>query len=291
VMNYDPDNAGQNAMRRSIDLLLARGLRVRILKLADGLDPDDFVRREGGEIYSRLLANAPHFWQYLMTEAARRHDLDQPAMKATAVNDVMEHVAKIQDRVEQLEVARAVAENFKIPEAVIFERLKLSPGPVAGGRYNRPAVPGALSLKIPAPGRKLTLAEKQLIQALMQDPEIARAVHPLLEGDFLSGIWSGPVLKRLAEDPARNIEMVLEGVQDEELKKEVRAAVLEPFGRISGEQALASVKRLYDAHLVQKIEEIRAELKQYGSGAAPAELVRRHMEIVAEKNRIGAFKA
>ena len=72
VMNYDPDSAGQNAMRRSIDLLLAKGLRVRILKLPDGLDPDDFVRREGGEVYNRLLANAPHFWQYLMTEAARK---------------------------------------------------------------------------------------------------------------------------------------------------------------------------------------------------------------------------
>ena len=48
VMNYDPDAAGQNAMRRSIDLLLAKGLRIRILKLGGGLDPDDFVRREGG---------------------------------------------------------------------------------------------------------------------------------------------------------------------------------------------------------------------------------------------------
>jgi hypothetical protein len=75
--------------------------------------------------------------------------------------------------------------------------------------------------------------------------------------------------------------MALETVQDEELKKEVRAAVLEPFGRISSEQALASAKRLYDSHLVQKIEEIRTQLKQYGSGAAPAELVRKHMEIVA----------
>ena len=42
VMNYDPDAAGQNAMRRSIDLLLAQGLRVRILKLEGGLDPDDY---------------------------------------------------------------------------------------------------------------------------------------------------------------------------------------------------------------------------------------------------------
>src|SRR5262249_28051358 len=64
IMNYDPDAAGQNAMRRSIDLLLAKGLRVRILKLAGGLDPDDFVRKEGAEVYRGLLAKAPYFWQY-----------------------------------------------------------------------------------------------------------------------------------------------------------------------------------------------------------------------------------
>jgi len=67
--------------------------------------------------------------------------------------------------------------------------------------------------------------------------------------------------------------------------------VLEPFGAISNEQALDSVKRLYDGHLVQKLEEIRQRLKEYGSGPAPADLVRMHMDIVAERKRIAALKA
>src|SRR5438034_1814128 len=168
VMNYDPDAAGQNAMRRSIDLLLAKGLRIRILKLGGGLDPDDYVRKEGGEVYGRLLANAPHFWQYLMTEAAAQFDLDQPDLKANAVNDVMQYVAKIQDRVEQIEVARAIAEGFKVPESAIFERLKVSP--------RRPDVrPVARTAAPVETERKLTVAEKQLIQALIQGKEIAGA--------------------------------------------------------------------------------------------------------------------
>ena len=107
-------------MRRSIDLLLAKGLRIRILKLSGGLDPDDFVRKEGAEVYGRLLANAPYFWRHLMAEAARQYDLDEPAMKANAVNEVLEHIARIQDRIEQLEVARAVAEGFKVPESAVL---------------------------------------------------------------------------------------------------------------------------------------------------------------------------
>ncbi len=285
VMNYDPDAAGQNAMRRSIDLLLAKGLRVRILKLADGLDPDDYVRKEGGEVYGRLLAGAPYFWQYLMTEAAKQYDLNEPSMKAAAVNDVMQHVAKIDDRVEQLEVARSVAEGFKVPESLILERLKLSP--------RRPEVRPVVRTAGPAveTERKLTVAEKQLIQALLQGRDIAGELLPALEGELGAQIWSRPVLAQLVKDPAQHIETVLNSVQDEVLKREVRAAVSEPFGPITTDQALDSVKRLYDGHLVQKLEEIREQLKQYGSGPAPAELVRRHMEIVAERSRVAAFKA
>jgi DNA primase len=285
VMNYDPDAAGQNAMRRSIDLLLAKGLRVRILKLAGGLDPDDFVRKEGAEVYRRLLAKAPYFWQYLTAEAGRQFDLDDPAGKANAVNDVVQHVAKIQDRIEQLEVARAVAEAFKVPEAVILERLNLTP--------RRPDIrPAFRSRTMVLDKRKLTDAEKQLIQALLQDLEIARALQPLLQGEFLTDVWSAPVLEKLVKEPGGSVEKALENVQDEELCKEVRAlAVLEPIGRISTDQALSSIARLNSDYLVKKRVEILDQLKQYGSGVPPAELLEKHQEIVKELSRMGAVKA
>jgi DNA primase len=290
VMNYDPDAAGQNAMRRSIDLLLAKGLRTRILKLAGGLDPDDFVRKEGGEVYRRLLEKAPHFWQYLISEAARQYDLDDPAMKATAVNDVVQHIAGIQDRIEQLEVARTVAEGFKVPEGAILERLNLTPRrpDVRPALRNKTAVGTLGSL---GSGHRLTPAEKQLIQALLQDLDIARALGPALQGEFLSDVWSAPVLEKLVKEPGGSVEKVLESVQDEELRREVRAAVLEPFGRISPEQALSSVTRLNNDYLVKKRIEILDLLKQYGNGAAPAELVERHQKIVRELSRMGAVKA
>ena len=285
VMNYDPDAAGQNAMRRSIDLLLAKGLRIRILKLGGGLDPDDFVRKEGGEVYGRLLAKAPYFWHYLMAEAARQYDLDEPVMKATAVNEVLQYVGKIEDGIERLEVARAVAEGFKVPEPAILERLNLTP--------RRPDIRPAArrSAVIAEAERRLTLAEKQLIQALLQGPEIALILQPLLQGDFLTDIWSAPVLEKLVKQPGTSVEIALESVQDVELRKEVRAAVLEPFGRITPDQAMASLKRLYDAYLVKKLGEIREQLKQYGAGAAPVELMTNYKETVAKMSRTEAFKA
>lgn len=218
-----------------------------------------------------------------MVDAAKRFDLDDPAMKASAVHDVLAHVAKIQDRIEQLEVARSVAEGFKMPESLILDRLKLTP--------RRPDVrPVARTTAAVPAGKKLTVAEKQLIQALLQGRPLGPALAPLLESDVAGTIWSRPVLQHLVKNPEQSIETTLANVEDEALRSEIRAAVLEPVGSISDDQALDSVKQLYDLRLVQKLEEIRQELHQYGAGPAPAELVRKHMEIVAERTRVAAFK-
>jgi len=282
VMNYDPDAAGQNAMRRSIDLLLAKSLRIRILHLPGGLDPDDFVRKEGADVYRRLLVNAPYFWQYLMTQAIAQNDMNEPAQKSNAVRDVLQFVAKIQDRVERLEVARNIAAGFKVPEPVIFEQLKITPGRAA----IRPKVMTSEVVTRPS----LKDSEKQLIHALLQDRVVAKSIEPFLTTEFMAGAWSFPVIAGLIQDPDRNIEEILGSISDEDLRREIRATVLEPFGRVTAEQALASIAQLYDAHLTKKEKEIRQKLQEYGSGAAPAELVSQQMEIAAEKSRVRALK-
>src|SRR5262249_42621202 len=97
-------------------------------------------------------------------------------------------------RVEQLEVARAVAEGFKVPESLILERLKLTP--------RRPDVRPVARVAAPAEAeRKLTVAEKQLIQALLQGRDIADALQVLITGEFGRVIWSRPVLENLVRDP------------------------------------------------------------------------------------------
>jgi DNA primase len=270
VMNYDPDAAGQTAMRKSIELLLAKNLRVRILKLPQGLDPDDFVRQEGGEVYGRLLQAAPHFWQYLLTEAGRNFDLDDPAMKGAAVRDVLESVAKIQDAVERLEVARAVAEAFKVPEALVLE----------------PELTPVSRQTVAAASRKLLEAEKQLIQALVQkNKSVAEAIQPIRNDEFWREVWSSPVVMRLL-DTEGDVEKALLDLGDEQLAGEVRAAVIDDPGTMTAEYAMSSIYKLYDEHLKRKQSEIQEQLQGYGAEGAPRDLLASLSEILSARNRI-----
>ncbi len=55
-LGYDGDSAGQHAILRGLDILEEEGLPARVLDFPDGLDPDEFVRRDGAEGFAALPA-------------------------------------------------------------------------------------------------------------------------------------------------------------------------------------------------------------------------------------------
>lgn len=280
VINYDPDAAGQSAAKRSIELLVDRGLTVRILSLPNSLDPDDFIRKEGADSYRRQLQGAPYFWEYLIAEAQSSGKLSKPEFKSRTVSEISGYIARIADRVVQLEVVKSVAESFSLPEEIVFEQLKK-------GKKELPRK-GSSS---PAAVRKLTLAEKQIIQALAQDSGIAESLSRFLGGDFLKRIWSGSFLDRVIGDRVSNIEQAVEEIAEEELRREVREALLEGFGQIAPEVAIVSMAQLYQEYLAEQEKEILEELKKIGPGAAPAELLEKQMAIANEKSRLKSIRS
>ena len=55
-LGYDGDAAGQHAILRGLDILEEEGVPARVLDFPDGLDPDEFVRRDGAEGFAGLPA-------------------------------------------------------------------------------------------------------------------------------------------------------------------------------------------------------------------------------------------
>ena len=58
VLSYDADAAGIAAAVRGIDVMRAAGCNVRILRINDGKDPDDYIRKNGREAFERLVREA-----------------------------------------------------------------------------------------------------------------------------------------------------------------------------------------------------------------------------------------
>ena len=70
---YDGDSAGQHAILRGLDILKAEGIPARVLDFPDGLDPDEFIRRDGPEGFDKLPALTPE--TYRMRRLKDEYDL------------------------------------------------------------------------------------------------------------------------------------------------------------------------------------------------------------------------
>ena len=89
VLNFDQDEAGQKAARKSLELLLEEGVRVRIVELPEGHDPDTYLKAEGASAYRQRVDEAPEAVEWLMRRAVTRHPLQSPAGKAAFFADVL----------------------------------------------------------------------------------------------------------------------------------------------------------------------------------------------------------
>ena len=62
VVNYDGDRAGVQAAKKSIEILLAEDLEVKVLVLPENADPDEFIRKFGGNVDPRMLSTSAGFY-------------------------------------------------------------------------------------------------------------------------------------------------------------------------------------------------------------------------------------
>ncbi|MBQ2662359.1 MAG: DNA primase [Clostridia bacterium] len=97
---YDGDAAGQNAMLRGLDILAKEELKVRVVVIPGGLDPDEYVRKNGKDAFESLKDKALTLPAYKLLCIERACDLntdedrEEYAKKACAYVSTIEPVEK-----------------------------------------------------------------------------------------------------------------------------------------------------------------------------------------------------
>ena len=89
VLSYDSDQAGQNAAMRGIDILYREGLRARVLRVSDGKDPDEFIRKNGRGAFYDLMDNALPYGDFKLEFAKAGYDLDDEQQKLDFLRDAV----------------------------------------------------------------------------------------------------------------------------------------------------------------------------------------------------------
>lgn len=139
VILYDSDGPGQKATFRAADVLLAKGVEVRVVTMPEGEDPDTFTRAHGKAGVDRLLEQAMDVFDrkvQLLQRAGWFSDLQH---KRRALDRLLPTIRAAQDPITRdLYLARA-AEAAGIAREVLLQELHAGPRRGAGRSAARPS--------------------------------------------------------------------------------------------------------------------------------------------------------
>jgi DNA primase len=124
VVNFDADAAGVNAAERSIQVLLEEDMRIRILELGGGMDPDEFVKARGAEAYRAAYEKAPRYFFWLADRARSRFDVRSAEGRVEGLRFLLPSIQRIPDKIERAAIANDVAAYLGVEASLVLEQFR-----------------------------------------------------------------------------------------------------------------------------------------------------------------------
>jgi DNA primase len=248
IVNFDPDAAGVNATKRSLEMLLTEGFKVNVLSLPDNLDPDEFIRAHGADEYNKLLRTSQSFMDYIVAQAMRTHDQTSPAGKVATVNEVLPYLKLVSDKIERLEQINLIADRLKIESKVLLDEFRKA-ATTRQEKVSERAVKATLAIGS---------AEQKLLEILLNHSPLRRRLMQQITEDDYAGLRTEQVFRVLFEFEQNNTEPTY-GALTDALDDEDLAQDLLPQLMITSENGTADIevlKRLL-AEAIQCLHSLR----------------------------------
>ena len=118
---YDGDEAGIHAAMRGTDMLLQEGMKVKVLLLPDGDDPDSFARKHTATEFKEYIEEHQTDFIEFKTNLLLKGVKD-PIKRAEAVNSIVRSVSVIPDPVERSIYISDCARRLEIDERTLISQ-------------------------------------------------------------------------------------------------------------------------------------------------------------------------
>ncbi|MDI6807968.1 MAG: DNA primase [Candidatus Eisenbacteria bacterium] len=251
---FDADRAGIAAAMRSIGILLEGGLRVNVICLPQGHDPDTYIRKVGRE---KFLEDASISLDAI--EFLRDCFASEKKSREEALRNIVELIARAEDPLSRRVLVERTAAVFSFDEAVLFTETERRRSGERPGVGLVPAKPAGLSV---------SNIELEYLALLVSSPSLPReALQPIEEE-----LFADPLLRKVARTildcgetlEGNGVAGLLHRIEDEEAKSLLsRLAIEDKFSGVDRETVLKDyVKKLKQMALRRRASEIDQDIKR-----------------------------
>ncbi|MHB1314993.1 MAG: DNA primase [Christensenellales bacterium] len=279
LIAYDGDAAGQNATLRGLDILEGEGLHVRVVRFPKGMDPDDYIKKEGKEGFEKALQNAQALTMFKLDLLSSGFDLRDPQGRAQYAKEGAKLIGKLPDPVEREMYLDVLKQHTGIDTRVLKDQM-------AASGESEPKERIVIAPRRPSPPVKaLDKARRILVCYMAAGRENAEYVLARLKEDDFGGHVYFTVVKGISELPknldfsvadvllacnnADDVAFVLSSGEDRYLMQEIDDCIAkvklssmeQEYKRLT--QLIPQTNQEEQTFLAKMLQTLRQEIEQY----------------------------
>jgi DNA primase len=249
IVSFDGDVAGNKAASRAVSLAFEKGMQTNILRLPDGFDPDNFIKKFGLDAYTKLKNEGIPGLKFLIEFQKQGTRSQAPEEKAQIVKNIANELGKIPDLVVRDDYIKQASEYLQVNEGTLR------------------SIMSKKAEEIPDKEKARFLpAEGILLKILFRDKSITSRIIRFLKEDYFRGLKGEPIFKEIKKAYTKNNKIPdlheFKNILDKSIYTALSELQFEESFPHTFEEAKDCVDSLKNRWLELKCADLDAQIKQ-----------------------------
>lgn len=228
IFSYDSDGAGQNAIKRGIEVLEKQNCDARVLQMEGAKDPDEFIIKYGSGRFKLLVDNAISLVEFKIKMLKDGYNLDNAKDKIAFLKKITDVLSSVENKIEREIYIDKIAEQYGISKQAIYAEV------------NKALYKGKAETMLVKPTAKIENSKVGEMDSVIRKRE-------------------NMVLYLLINYPKETKEMIQSNITADDLKIEENKVIFEKimtFEEMDSEKITQQIANLEDEKIQEHISEI-----------------------------------
>lgn len=125
VISYDGDTPGQKAIKRAIDVFNEQkgSIEMKIISIPDGMDPDEFIRKKGGDDFKQLIEHAQAPIEFELSFVKKQYNLDSEVDQTNYIAEALKLISHVDSSISRDLYLNRLADEFDVDKQLLQQQL------------------------------------------------------------------------------------------------------------------------------------------------------------------------
>ena len=123
ILAFDNDNAGLKATITNGDILANEGVNVKVLRIKDAKDPDEYILKNGIEGYKNAIEHSVNYFDFKLSNLKEDKDLNKIEDLNKYINQVIKELNKSNDPILRELTINDISTKYNIDKQVLLNKL------------------------------------------------------------------------------------------------------------------------------------------------------------------------